>query len=115
MKRTMTETDRRRKKQMEYNELHGIVPTTAGRKKPILSPESNNLRKAGRPYSEETELSIAADPVIKYMSQEDLRKQSGRLKSAMVRAAKDLDFMEAARLRDEILAMERLIQSDSQV
>ena len=62
------------------------------------------MRKSGE-YS-----SLAADPVVQYMSKDELKKQIARIKTSMLKASKELNFMEAARLRDEMFALEKLIQ-----
>lgn len=112
MKQTIDETQRRRQKQIEYNYKHGITPKQAG-KKMLLQPNSGvevtidgKLVKA---YVEPEEISYAADPVTQYMSAEELKKQITKLKTAMLRASKEMDFMEAARLRDEMYGLEKLL------
>lgn len=112
MKQTIDETQRRRQKQIEYNYKHGITPRQAG-KKMLLQPNSGvevtvdgKLVKA---YIEPEEISYAADPVTQYMSAEELKKQITKLKTAMLRASKEMDFMEAARLRDEMYGLEKLL------
>ena len=60
-------------------------------------------------YVEPEEISVAADPVVKYMNKEQLQKTLEETKARMVKAAKDLDFMEAARLRDEMFVLEKII------
>ncbi len=112
MKQTIDETQRRRQKQIEYNYKHGITPKQAG-KKMLLQPNSGvevtvdgKLVKA---YVEPEEISYAADPVTQYMSAEELKKQIAKLKTAMLRASKEMDFMEAARLRDEMYGLEKLL------
>lgn len=112
MKQTIDETQRRRQKQIEYNFKHGITPKQAG-KKMLLQPNSGvevtvdgKLVKA---YIEPEEISYAADPVTQYMSAEELKKQITKLKTAMLRASKEMDFMEAARLRDEMYGLEKLL------
>lgn len=113
MKQTIDETQRRRQKQIEYNYKHGITPKQAG-KKMLLQPNSGvevtvdgKLVKA---YVEPEEISYAADPVTQYMSADELKKQIAKLKTAMLRASKEMDFMEAARLRDEMYGLEKLLQ-----
>lgn len=111
MQKTLDETQRRRHKQIEYNYDHNITPTTAGRKKNTLSATEVTIDgKLVKAYVESEELTMAADPVTQYMSSEELKKQIGLLKSAMLRAAKEMDFIEAARLRDELYALEKLLK-----
>lgn len=113
MQFTIDETQRRRQKQIEYNFKHGITPTQAG-KKALLTPNSGVEvtvdGKLIRAYAESEEINVAADPVVQYMSAEELKKQITKIKSAMLRAAKEMDFAEAARLRDEMYSLEKLLK-----
>jgi excinuclease ABC subunit B len=111
---TMDETQRRRKKQIEYNYKHNITPVQAGRKKTnalMSGVEVTFNGKLVKAYAEPDELNIAADPVVQYMDAGDLKKQIGKIKSAMIKAAKEMNFMEAARLRDEMYALEKILES----
>ena len=112
MRRTIDETQRRSIKQIEYNFKHNITPTQAGRKKQdaFSSTEITVDGKLVKAYVENNDISLAADPVVQYMDEGELKKQIGLLKSAMLRAAKELDFMEAARLRDEMTVLETLLR-----
>ncbi len=116
MRSTISETLRRRQRQIEYNYKHGITPRQAG-KKALSHPMMGGVEvtmdgKLVKTYveSEDQVLDLAADPVVQYMSSEELKKQIGKIKSAMLRAAKDMDFMEAARLRDEMYGLEKLLK-----
>lgn len=125
MQQTIDETERRRSIQLAYNEEHGITPQAIikARNKIIgLDTADDKSRQSGRggaprqsgksvPYIEEYThtADIAADPVIPYMSAEDLQKSITRMRGEMVAAAKNMEFMEAARLRDEILKTEQLL------
>jgi excinuclease ABC subunit B len=115
MQMTIDETLRRRQKQIEYNYKNKITPIQAGRKQGMQSAfssiEVTVNGKLVRAYAEPEEINLAADPVVQYMNADDLKKQIAKLKSAMVRAAKEMDFMEAARLRDEMYALEKLLES----
>lgn len=115
MRMTMEETMRRRKKQIEYNFINKITPIQAGRKQAKQSVfgtiEVTVNGKLVKAYSEPDELNMAADPVVQYMSSDELKKQITKLKSAMVKSSKSMDFMEAARLRDEMYALEKLLDS----
>lgn len=113
MRLTIEETERRRKKQIEYNYKNGITPTQAG-KKALLQPNDSGVEvrvdgKLVRTYVEPDVLSYAADPVVQYMSKDELKKQITKLKTAMLKASKEMDFMEAARLRDEMYGLEKML------
>jgi len=108
MQRTIDETARRRKIQIEYNELHGKTPQPLNKSigKTIENIKIINEDKMYRPLTDE-ELAIASDPVVAYMKSEDLEKNIKTVRKAMEKAAKELNFMEAARLRDELFALEK--------
>ena len=111
MRRTIEETERKRAKQLAYNEKHGITPKAI-----IKSTEAIMGQTAvvdNRPkdaYVENTETSVAADPVVQYMSAEAIRKAIEKNKKDMKAAVKELDFIEAARLRDENKELEKLLE-----
>lgn len=112
MQITINETERRRKKQIEYNYKNGITPKQAG-KKAISQPHDHGIEvsyngKLVMTYVDSDSYTAAADPVVKYMSKDELKKQITKLKTAMLRASKEMDFMEAARLRDEMFSVEKL-------
>jgi excinuclease ABC subunit B len=113
MQFTIDETQRRRKKQIEYNYKNNITPVQAG-KKMLLQPNSGievtMNGKLVRAYLEPEEISLAADPVVQYMTGDELKKQITKIKSSMVKAAKEMDFAEAARLRDEMYTLEKLLK-----
>ncbi|WP_305067257.1 excinuclease ABC subunit UvrB [Mangrovivirga halotolerans] len=112
MQLAIDETDRRRSVQQEYNEKHGITPQTVGREREqVLSSTKVADAKKGtkKYYSGPEETSVAADPVVQYMNKEQLEKQKNATMKKMEKAAKDLDFMEAARLRDEMMELEKLL------
>ena len=113
MQRTIDETNRRRAKQMAYNEEHNITPTQI-----ISSTDSilgqtavaNSKEKISpTEYNQNGSTSIAADPVIAYMKPEQLKKAIAKTRSMMSKAVKELDFIEAARCRDEIKALEGIL------
>ena len=106
MKRTIDETNRRREKQMEYNRVNGIVPTQ------VLKKERNVLDRipAGVGYAEEPEkINVLQDPVVQNMSKEQLQKAYASAKKEMEKAAAELDFMRAAKFRDEMKYLGELI------
>ncbi len=114
MEYTINETERRRAKQIEYNTKHNIIPKQAGKKAsatPGFGVEVEMDGKIVKAYAETDSFSIAADPVVQYMEPEELRKQIGKVKSAMLRAAKEMDFNEAARLRDEMFGLEKILEN----
>jgi excinuclease ABC subunit B len=113
MRRAIDETDRRRIKQIAYNTEHNITPRQITKSMGQLLV-SNSSGKKVKAYIENDEMSVAADPVVQYMSSEQLDKHINRTKKAMEKAAKELDFIEAARLRDEMFALQEKQKSMSQ-
>ena len=131
MQLTIDETERRRSLQLAYNEQHGITPTAIIKaRNAIIGHEteddvaSSSLsrqkirqeRKRGteRPlYASEfsTTVDIAADPVIQYMNPDELQRSITRMRGEMLEAAKKMEFIEAARLRDEIIKMEHRLET----
>lgn len=108
MRKTIDETNRRRDKQIKYNEKHGITPTQIV--KPLENVLGEVMGKGTEPkaYIEPEERnSIAADPVVEYMSEEQIKKTIEKLQKEMKKVVKELDFIEAARIRDEILELEK--------
>ncbi|MGN0223741.1 MAG: helicase-related protein, partial [Muribaculaceae bacterium] len=123
MRQTIEETERRRALQLAYNEEHGITPQAivkaryaivgkedADDVEQRLSPRRTKAPEV--PYGQEysTAVDIAADPVVPYMSRDELRRSVDRLREQMLAAAKDMEFIEAARLRDEIIKLEERIE-----
>jgi excinuclease ABC subunit B len=114
MRQAIDETDRRRKVQMAYNEREGITPKTIVRSKEEIFRQTKvaDSKKATRKfYVENEDKSMAADPVVAYLGKDELVKMMERTKKEMEKAARELEFMEAARLRDEYLALQKLIAS----
>jgi excinuclease ABC subunit B len=109
MEKAISETNRRRSIQMAYNEEHGIVPKTIIKNKENALGQSGQEQGATRYYAGPEEVSLAAEPVTAHMSREELQKLAARTRKSMEKAARDLDFIEAARLRDEVLALEKLL------
>jgi len=113
MQYTIDETNRKRAKQMAFNEKNGITPKTIFKSKEDIKKSASVLDGQGNTstYVEsEPELSLASDPIIQYMSKEQLQKTIETSERAMKKAAKDLDFMEAARLRDEMFFLQKIFK-----
>ena len=112
MKQAIDETNRRRSIQTQYNKEHGITPVSVKKDKSEILRQTGvaDKKKGAKKYYIEEEQSIAADPVVSYMSKEQLQKLANETRRKMEKAAKDLDFMEAAKLRDELLEVEKLIK-----
>jgi excinuclease ABC subunit B len=112
MQVAIDETDRRRLVQLEYNKEHGIVPKTVIKSKESTLSQTKvaDSRKTTKKYYIENEdVTLAADPVMAYLSKDELLKMADRARKAMEKAARELEFMEAAKLRDEYLAIQKLI------
>ena len=120
MARTIDETNRRRSLQIAHNAKHGITPTTVFKSHDEIlkqssvldfSPANKNKNKS-MPYMENSgEMSLASDPIMQYMSKEQLEKSLKETEKRMKAAAKDLDFITAAQLRDEMISTKNLIQT----
>jgi excinuclease ABC subunit B len=114
MRKTIDETERRRTTQKEYNKKHGINPQTIRKSTEEIFEQTAIADHKAAPavpiYEKDKVTSLAADPVIQYMTVEELNKQIANSRKRMMRAAKEMDFMEAARLRDEITGFEKLIE-----
>ena len=115
MEKTISETNRRRDIQIAYNIEHGITPKTVGKSREAILEQTSVLdfsQKASdnkaRAYVENAEISIAADPIVQYMGKAELQKAIDNTKKDMQKAAKDMDFLQAAKLRDEMFALEKM-------
>jgi len=113
MRSTMDETNRRRAKQMAYNEEHGLTPTALNKGFDMMIQSQASVRGKSYKSTEEMqmEMGVAADPVIAYMSKDQLEKAILETKKNMERAAKELDFMQAAQFRDELFALQEKLKT----
>ena len=113
MQNTIDETNRRRSIQMAYNEEHGIVPETVRKSRDEIMAKKSILDIRGkkqRAYIEPEEPSLAADPVMEYMSRDKVEKMMAETERKMKKAAKDLDFISAAQFRDELFALKKKLK-----
>jgi len=110
MQMTIDETNRRREKQLKYNEKMGITPTQIVKATGSILKELQKHGIESRVYIEPEKPDIAADPVVKYMSAEALEKAIKKARKSMEKAASQLDFIEAARYRDEMAELEALLR-----
>jgi excinuclease ABC subunit B len=117
MQKTIDETNRRREKQIAYNTLHHITPTTIKKSTEQIIAQGSVLGVKGydpaNPYSiapDEELVTVAAEDQAVYTTIPQLEKAIARTKKEMTRAAKDMDFMEAARLRDEMFRMQKELE-----
>lgn len=112
MRKTIEETNRRRTIQQEYNADHNIEPQAIKKSKESILMQTKVADGDGTAtYEIETEVQMAADPVFEYMSKEQVEKAIKKAKKDMEAAAKELDFIEAARLRDEMFVLEKKLKS----
>ena len=105
MRITIEETNRKREIQIRYNLEHGITPTQITKSMSEIMGQTSvadSKAKAPRAYVEPSAINVAADPLIPYLTKDQLKKLIDETRRAMERAAKELDFYEAARLRDEM-------------
>lgn len=113
MQRTIDETNRRREKQLKYNEENNITPTQIKKSLGSILPTSKEDKSSAKIYATEEAVSIAADPVVQYMNVDALKKAIEKTEASMKKAAKELDFIEAARLRDELFELKKLLKDKS--
>ena len=111
MKMTIDETERRRDKQRKYNEEMGIIPTQIARKTGSVFTGLTGKGSTVKAYFEPEKLDIAADPVVKFMNREALEKAIEKSRKSMEKSAADLNFVEAARYRDEMAELQKLLRS----
>ena len=114
MQITIDETNRRRATQIAYNEKWGITPTTITKSKEDIINQRTVLDiRVAQPkaYIEPEEISVAADPIIAYMSKDKIEDMIKQTEFKMKKAAKDLDFISAAQYRDELFALKKKLKS----
>ncbi len=115
MQRTMDETQRRRKRQIAYNYEHGITPTTIIKSKESIMEQSGlggdrNKAKIYMQNRDASNMGIAAEPAVEYQTTSKLEEEIKRTKKAMEKSAKEMDFIEAARLRDQLQALQKRLE-----
>lgn len=109
MKRTIDETNRRRSIQIAYNKKHNITPTTVNKSKEEILKQTAVVGSKSYLPADDIAGNIAADPVVQYMSKEQLEKTIQETKKKMQAASKDMDFLTAAEYRDEMLALKNML------
>lgn len=115
MRMTIDETNRRREKQIKYNEEHGITPTQIVKARTsVLTKETEQNKDTSQPYIEPDFYAMASEPEVAYAAGDDLQKQIDKTRKAMMAAAKKLEFLEAAQLRDQLIKLEDMQKNQSQ-
>jgi excinuclease ABC subunit B len=114
MRVTIEETNRRREKQIAYNTKYGITPKTVGKSREAIIEQTSVMDFKGgvqKAYIEkEMTDNLAADPIVQYMTKPELQKSIDKTKKEMAMAAKEMDFLLAAKLRDEMFALEKVME-----
>ncbi|MCX2738444.1 excinuclease ABC subunit UvrB [Pontibacter anaerobius] len=114
MQRAIDETNRRRATQMAYNEEHGITPRTILKTSDEIHGQTSvadSKKKEVKMYTGPEEVSIAAEPIIQTMKRDELEKLIKKTEKQMEAAAKDLDFLQAAKYRDELADLRKLLKA----
>ncbi|HRP60799.1 MAG TPA: UvrB/UvrC motif-containing protein, partial [Vicingus sp.] len=113
MQKTIDETNRKREKQIKYNVEHNITPKALNKSKNEILGQTTVIDDAYLIENYDPKPSLAADPVVKYMNKEQLQKLLEETQSRMKKAAKQEDFIEAARLRDEMMEISKMIKNEA--
>lgn len=113
MQKTIDETNRKREKQIKYNVEHNITPKALNKSKNEILGQTTVIDDAYLIENYDPKPSLAADPVVKYMNKEQLQKLLEETQSRMKKAAKQEDFIEAARLRDEMMEISKMIKKEA--
>ncbi len=110
MQETIDSTNYRREKQLKYNTEHGIIPKQIVKSKKSIIEQQQKSSSEEKAYSGAESIEIAADPVVQYMSRESLEKTIEKTKKAMQKAAKEMDFLQAAQYRDEMFKLQEQLK-----
>jgi excinuclease ABC subunit B len=113
MQETINETNRRREKQLRYNEKMGITPRQIIKKTGTILSGLSKKGVSVKVYIEPESVNIAADPVVKYMNNEALEKAIEKARKNMEKAASELDFIQAAGFRDEMTELQKILKGKS--
>jgi excinuclease ABC subunit B len=113
MQETINETNRRREKQLRYNEKMGITPRQIIKKTGTILSGLSKKGVSVKAYIEPESVNIAADPVVKYMNNEALEKAIEKARKNMEKAASELDFIQAAGFRDEMTELQKILKGKS--
>ncbi len=114
IRKTLEDNERKREKQLAYNLKHGITPRTVIKSKDEIMKQTSvadaKLQAETHFYAEPEEVTMAADPIVQYMDKEQLQKAVQETEKRMMKAARDMEFIEAARLRDELFALQEKLK-----
>ncbi len=110
MQETIDSTNYRREKQLKYNTEHGIIPKQIVKSKKSIIEQQQKSSSEEKAYSGAESIEIAADPVVQYMSRESIEKTIEKTKKAMQKAAKEMDFLQAAQYRDEMFKLQEQLK-----
>jgi excinuclease ABC subunit B len=113
MKTAIDETNRRRRIQAEFNAIHNITPKTILKSKEDIFEQTkvaDSKKDVKKFYIENESSSVAADPIVKYMNKDQLKKLINQTQKKMEKAAKELDFLQAAQFRDELAELNKMVR-----